>query len=152
VAEKAARRIDALIVHCSDSPDERDIGRAEIEEWHRTRFAGVDIDGVRVHVGYHYIIRRDGTVEVGRPEKYVGAHVAGHNANSIGICWIGRSHIDPRQKEALLTLLYALMNKYALTEKKVYGHKEFNPGKTCPNLDMNSIRYDLQVRQTGGLT
>jgi hypothetical protein len=147
-----SREIHRLVVHTSDSPDDRDIGFTEIDLWHKERFSGVVVGGIRIYCGYHFVIRRDGTIEIGRPESVVGAHVAGHNKDSIGICWIGRTQMDPRQREALLTLLDSLMRKYALSVKSVYGHRELAQGKTCPNIDMDGLRYDLQVRQIGGLT
>ncbi|MDO5643861.1 MAG: N-acetylmuramoyl-L-alanine amidase [Paracoccus sp. (in: a-proteobacteria)] len=75
------RAILKNVHHYSATYPDQDIGVAEIREMHRKR-------GWR-DVGYHYVIRRDGTIERGRPESKVGAHVAGHNATSIGICCIG---------------------------------------------------------------
>lgn len=126
------RVIDALIVHCSDSPNDRDIGVKEITQWHKER-------GFRT-CGYHYVIRRDGTVESGRDEFYIGAHVEGHNAHSIGICLVGRDAFDERQKVALVTLLKRLLEKYKLKPADVYGHHDFNPHKTCPNISTEVLR------------
>lgn len=64
----------------------------------------------------------------------VGAHVSGHNSNSIGICYIGglskeRESKDtrtPEQKESLLFLVKAL--KAAIpTVTKVAGHRDYSP-------------------------
>lgn len=126
------RVIDSLIVHCSDSPNDRDIGAKEITQWHKER-------GFRT-IGYHYVIRRDGTVENGRDEFYIGAHVEGHNAHSIGICLVGRDQFDEKQKAALVILLKRLMAKYKLTADDVYGHRDFNPHKTCPNIPTKTLR------------
>ncbi|MGL5514318.1 MAG: N-acetylmuramoyl-L-alanine amidase, partial [Sporomusa sp.] len=55
----------------------RDVSAAEIHGWHVLNgWAGI---------GYHYVVRRDGTIERGRPEKYVGAHAQGFNTGSLGI-------------------------------------------------------------------
>ena len=127
------RVIKKLIVHCSDSPDDRvTVDAAEIDRWHRERgFA---------KIGYHYVIKRDGTVEPGRREAEVGAHVAGHNSDSIGICLVGRSAFDLRQLASLSKLLSFLVLKYKLTASDVYGHRDFDKGKTCPNIETSLLR------------
>ena len=140
------REINKIIVHCTDSPDNMDIGFTEINQWHQERgFDGVlvGIDSHRVYCGYHYIIRRDGTTQVGRPDHYIGAHVKGYNKNSLGIVWVGKTLITPEQTATLMTLLRMLCMRYALGINEVYGHTELNPLKSCPNLDMDKIRLDL---------
>lgn len=137
------RQIELIVVHCSDSPDERDIGFKEINIWHRERFSGVMFGGVRVYCGYHYIVRKSGVIEVGRPEGVAGAHVKGHNQRSIGVCWAGRMILDPRQRAALIGLLRDLCNRYGLLSMQVVGHRELDPKKTCPNADMNLIRSEI---------
>jgi hypothetical protein len=72
---------DLIVVHCSATGPAADIGVAQITQWHKQR--GFDT------VGYHYVIRRNGTLETGRRESEIGAHVRGHNANSIGVCLAG---------------------------------------------------------------
>jgi N-acetylmuramoyl-L-alanine amidase len=112
-----------------------DIGAKEIRQWHKER-GWADI-------GYHYVIRRDGTVEKGRAEAKVGAHVAGHNKDSIGICLVGgidertlspEDNYTPEQWEALENLLHKLVQKYP--DANVIGHRDF-PGvaKACPCFD-----------------
>lgn len=145
-----ARRINLIIVHCSDSPDSMDIGLAEIEKWHSERFSGVVVDGHTIHCGYHYIVRRDGTVEVGRPESVIGAHCEGYNSRSIGICWVGRTKPGEKQMKMLIGIVRNLMLRYALTTDQVHGHCDFNKGKTCPNIDMDLFRRHLSA--TTGIT
>lgn len=77
----ASRPLQEIIVHCSATRPSQDIGAAEIRKWHLER--GFN------DIGYHYVIRRDGTVEKGRALNVVGAHCKGHNAYSIGICLVG---------------------------------------------------------------
>ena len=141
----ANRIINKIVVHCTDSPDEMDIGFTEIDDWHRARFDGVlvGIDAHRVYCGYHYIIRRDGTTQIGRPEHYMGAHVQGHNKESLGIVWVGRDEITADQWSTLLTLLRMLCLRYGLSTDDVYGHTELNPAKTCPNIKMDQVRLEL---------
>lgn len=143
-----SREINKIVVHCTDSPDTMDIGFNEINQWHQERgFDGVvvGIDSHRVYCGYHYIIRRDGLTQVGRPEHYVGAHVKGHNKNSIGIVWVGRNEITDEQMLTLMNLLRMLCFRYGLVETDVYGHGELFKGKTCPNLNMDDIRSSLKL-------
>lgn len=130
------REIDKIVIHCSDSPDSLDIGVREIRDWHKQRGWS--------DIGYHYVIRRNGTVESGRPFEIKGAHVRGHNEGSIGICWIGRDDIDDKQLVTLKKLVLAFTSKYKLdVTEDVYGHYELDSGKTCPNLDMIKFRAEL---------
>ena len=73
------KRTDFIAVHCSATRPSMDVGVKEIDQWHRAR-------GFSGGVGYHYVIRRDGTLEHGRAEAAVGAHVEGYNHNSVGVC------------------------------------------------------------------
>jgi N-acetylmuramoyl-L-alanine amidase len=144
----ANREITKIVVHCSDSPDHRDFGLVDIDRWHKERgFTGTDIgpDKPRIYCGYHYVIRRNGLVEVGRPEWAIGAHCHLHNYDSIGVCWIGRDKITTEQMISLMDLLKVIARKYALVSGRVHGHYEFNSGKTCPNLDMVKIRESLKI-------
>ena len=103
------RKIDLIIIHCSATPEGKDFTTADIDRWHRQRgFASI---------GYHFVIYRDGSVHHGRPLAQVGAHCQGHNAHSIGICYIGGLTADGKhpkdsrteeQKSALVALLRKL--------------------------------------------
>lgn len=134
------RKINKIILHCTDSPDTLDIGFKEINEWHKEN-GWLSKSGVSC--GYHYIIRRDGTVERGRPEKDVGSHCYGHNKTSIGVVWVGKDRLSMRQDIALRNLLRHLINKHKLDPSDIYGHKEFNDHKSCPNVDMNGVRWEV---------
>ena len=113
-----------------------DIGREEIDLWHRRR----GWNGV----GYHYIVRRDGRLEVGRGEEEAGAHCKGHNKDSIGICLVGGiqdgtkskavNDYTPKQWETLKQLVLELRGKYP--EANIVGHCDYEPRKTCPNFDV----------------
>jgi len=133
------RNIKKIVVHCTASPDNLDIGFKEIDQWHKDR-------GWR-GCGYHWIVRRDGTCEAGRPELEVGAHVKGHNADSIGIVWIGINSITEAQKKTLDRVIRGLLNAYNLSVEDVYGHYELFVGKTCPRLDMDKLRKSLRTEE-----
>ena len=75
------RTIKELIVHCSATPEGKDYSVNTIRQWHLQRGFS--------DIGYHYVIYRDGSIHTGRDESIIGAHCTGHNANSIGVCYIG---------------------------------------------------------------
>ena len=75
------RSIDKLIIHCSAVGPHQTSSAAQIDAWHRAK-------GWQM-IGYHYVIRRDGNIEVGRPADMIGAHTSGQNSNSLGICYEG---------------------------------------------------------------
>ena len=124
------RKIDEIIIHCSATPEGRDHSVADVTAWHRAR-------GFRT-IGYHYLVHIDGRVERGRPESEIGAHCLGHNARSIGVCYVGGLATDcktpkdtrtPEQRRMLRELVKGLQRKYR--GAKVYGHRDF-AAKACP--------------------
>ena len=127
------RKITDIIVHCSATPEGKSFTVADIDRWHRQRgFA---------QIGYHYVIYLDGSVHKGRPIELVGAHCQGHNAYSIGICYIGGLATDNKtpkdtrtteQKQAMLNLLKELRAKFPAA--KIHGHRDF-AAKACPSFD-----------------
>lgn len=127
------RTIDKIILHCAATREGKDYTVADITAWHKERgFATI---------GYHYVIYRDGSVYKGRPEEQMGAHVTGHNATSIGICYIGgldkngnpKDTRTPEQRSSLIELVNDLKARYP--NAKVYGHYEF-AAKACPCFDV----------------
>lgn len=130
------RKITEIIIHCSATPEGREVSVGEIDCWHRQR-------GFKC-VGYHYIVMLDGTVKRGRPVEQVGAHCTGHNRNSIGVCYIGGcdSKMRPKdtrtsaQRESLRQLVAELKREYP--EASVHGHREFS-AKACPSFDVKEL-------------
>jgi len=129
------RKIDEIIVHCSATPRGRKVTAKDIDRWHRER-------GFRC-IGYHYVIGIDGEVERGRAESEIGAHCRGHNARSIGVCYVGglsgdgKVALDTRtdaQRVALTELLMELRERYP--GARVYGHRDF-AAKECPCFDVH---------------
>lgn len=136
------RKITEIIVHCSDSPAGRDDRAADIRRWH------VDGNGWN-DIGYHYVVCLDGSVEAGRDPSFAGAHCTGHNAQSIGVCYVGGrdaktgKSADTRtdeQKRSLVLLLGYLRSKYP--DAKIYGHRDF-ARKACPCFDAKTEYQDL---------
>lgn len=121
------KKTDFLVVHCTATPEGKEFHRADIDRMHRQRgFNGI---------GYHYLVCLDGTVEVGRPEDAVGAHVTGHNLCSIGISYVGgvdakgkaKDTRTPAQKMALRKLLTELRKRHQ--NARIKGHRDFSPDK-----------------------
>ena len=140
------RTITLIVVHCSAVRPDQTSSVAQIDSWHRQR-------GFHLGVGYHYVIRRDGTIEPGRPEWMIGAHCKNHNAHSIGICYEGGLDIrgqpaDTRteaQKAAMRKLLEELHQRYP--RAFILGHRDLNPGKDCPCIkDVVHEYADLQPK------
>lgn len=131
------RPINKIILHCSATPEGKDFTVADIDKWHKARgWQGI---------GYHYVVYRDGSVHAGRSEDKVGAHTSGHNANSIGVCYIGGVASDSKtpkdtrtneQKVALRDLVAKLKAKYP--NATIHGHYEFT-AKACPSFKIKDL-------------
>ena len=125
------RIITLIVIHCSAVRPDQTSSVAQIDTWHRDR-------GFKFGVGYHYVVRRNGEIEAGRPEWLVGAHCVNHNKYSIGVCYEGGLNArgqpaDTRtleQKAALRTLLADLHRRYP--RAVIVGHHDLNPMKACP--------------------
>lgn len=127
---KRRKPTEYIIVHCSDTPPVLDYGVEEIRRWHREERGWTDI-------GYHYVIRRNGKVEVGRPKDTIGAHCLGLNDRSVGICLIGgKAGPDyyPVQYKALEELIRTLKVDYP--QAIIRGHNDFTSAKRCPCFDV----------------
>lgn len=127
---------DTIFVHCADTPPSMDIGWKEINQWHVK-------DRGWAAIGYHVVIRRDGTIEAGRPLNAVGAQVAGRNSTSVGVCLIGGkgpfAGMNPEKiftKEQLASLVVVLKElQETYKGAVVLGHRDADPGKQCPSFD-----------------
>ena len=145
-----ARSVTHIVIHCASTSPGWDIGVDEIRGLHCSdKTVDVPWDGRTekgfdwADVGYHYVIRRSGIVEPGRDEGRVGAHVYGHNRNSIGICLVGgvsspggpaEANFTKAQYGALEELVDELLWKYKAA--KVLGHRDFEGvSKACPSFN-----------------
>lgn len=134
------RKINLIIIHCTATIEGRDYTVSTIDSWHRQR--GFDC------IGYHYVIYRDGTVHTGRSTYKVGAHCKGHNANSIGVCYVGGVGKDgnpkdtrtPQQRDALVNLLMRLKRQFP--QAVIRGHRDF-AAKACPSFDATAEYADI---------
>lgn len=135
------RAINEIIVHCSATAEGKDFTVADIKKWHLARGFS--------DVGYHYVIYRDGTIHKGRDESKIGAHCTGHNAHSIGVCYIGGCASDgktpkdtrtEKQKTSLLSLLRELKKKYP--KASIHSHKDYT-NKACPSFDATKEYFSI---------
>ena len=140
------RQITLIVIHCSAVRPDQTSSAAQIDTWHRQR-------GFKLGIGYHYVVRRNGEIEPGRPEYMVGAHCQNHNAHSIGVCYEGGLDIrgqpaDTRtaeQKTTLRLLLEDLHRRYP--KALIVGHHDLNLHKACPCIpDVAKEYVELQPR------
>ena len=148
--KRSERKITEIILHCSATPDGKDYTVDDIRRWHKQRGYS--------DVGYHYIVYRNGILAQGRDVNIIGAHASGHNAHSIGICYIGDMNAENtrpedtrtlRQKGRLLSLLVDLRKLYP--NARIIGHRDLSEDKNgdgiiepsewmkaCPSFDATS--------------
>lgn len=157
-----ARAVTLLLVHCSATPSGQALRGAApvtIDAWHRARgfqrgvLARRGFNPDLTAIGYHFVIDLDGRVWTGRHVDEVGAHAAGHNAYSIGICLVGGAERDARyttdQWDALATLVRRLL-PMVRPGAAVLGHRDLSPDangnrviepsewlKTCPGFEVS---------------
>lgn len=139
--------VERLIIHCSDTPASMDIGADTIRDWH------VNLNGWS-DIGYHYVITRDGTIQLGRDldgdgnvEEEIGAHAYGYNKGSIGICMIGgrpSCNFTAAQWDSLEFLVTDILGRHNLPKSAVIGHNDVSD-KTCPNFDAKEWAKTLKI-------
>lgn len=143
------RQIKRIILHCSATKagqkvkvngKEKPVDAAVIKGWHVNSNGWADI-------GYHIVVTEAGKIEQGRPISQAGAHTSGHNADSIGICYVGgldatgKAH-DTRswqQTKALYAVVKYYMDIYGLTLADVHCHNEYS-SKACPCFQIDEFR------------
>ena len=119
-----SRAMDTIVIHCSATKENKDYTKEDIKKWHLQR-------GFK-DIGYHFIIKLDGTIEIGRSLNQIGAHVTNNNTGTIGICYIGgldskcksKDTRTDKQKESLLNLINLL--KENINIKEIKGHRDYS--------------------------
>lgn len=154
VLKKSRRIIKDLVIHCTASPEGRDLTVQDIRNMH--------LKNGWSDIGYHYVIDLNGNIHNGRDVDMIGAHVSGHNSHSIGIVYVGglgsngkgKDTRTPKQKEALVKLLLELREFYPTA--RICGHRDFskdlnNNGiiepnewiKECPSFEARTEYKDI---------
>ena len=127
-----SRIITGLVLHCSATKEGKDYSVKTIEKWHKKRGF--------TQIGYHFVVHPNGDIDLGRDMVLSGAHVSGHNAHTIGICYVGgldaagkaKDTRTPEQKGAIEWLLKALVAQIP-TISEIKGHRDFpRVSKECP--------------------
>ncbi|TYG34180.1 N-acetylmuramoyl-L-alanine amidase [Lonepinella koalarum] len=162
-----AIQINKIVIHCSATRNGKSFARngltaaQVIDSWHkqrgfkRTEANRKDFNPNLGSIGYHYVIDVDGTLLTGRKVGETGAHVKGHNLNSIGICLVGGITADGKPHgeytEQQWGVLYSLLTdlEQRFPHAKLYGHRDLSPDlnsdgtitpnewvKTCPCFDV----------------
>lgn len=166
------RKINGIIIHCAATPNGKDFRAKDIDAMHKARGFKRDTQASRnfnpdcKYIGYHYVITTDGHIEFGRGLEEVGAHVAGNNSQTIGICMIGTDKFTAEQWESLRTCIINLssiiqnkphatadgaLNAFKDMGISILGHRDFSPDhdkngiidfrdwlKTCPGFDVKN--------------
>lgn len=143
------RQIKRIVIHCSaiNEVPGRKLDTAEaIRKFHTDPVHpdGKTVDGVYGRgwrdIGYHRVIERDGSVKQGRDFDTMGAHVAGHNEDTIGICLIGEATglFTPVQIEALKVEVEHIQGSYGIPDSHVIGHRDLDSRKSCPGFHVQT--------------
>ena len=130
---KKIKEVRYIVVHCAATEADPTIGADVIRQWHLQK-GWLDI-------GYHWVIRTDGSIEDGRPHDRPGAHARGFNHISLGICLVGGkggvNNFTDDQFDALAGLVKGL--KVGNPDAEVIGHRDLpNVNKLCPSFDVRT--------------
>ena len=125
-------KTDMIVIHHTGNPTDDDLSANEINASHQAQGWTC--------IGYHYVIRKNGIVEEGRPHWTVGAHAYGENSHTIGIHMCGNFEIgEPtsEQIESLAMLLANICSDYGLPidREHIKGHRELMP-TACPGCNL----------------
>jgi hypothetical protein len=161
------REIKLIVIHCSASPNGNSLFRGSagtpgfmtpvqvIDGWHTQRGFHRSAEARRrmnpglEAIGYHFVVYTNGTTASGRDVEEIGAHVAGFNAKSVGVCMVGTDHFTPAQWAGLADTVKMLRSRYP--DARVCGHRDLSPDKdgdgkveprewlkTCPGFDVSA--------------
>jgi hypothetical protein len=135
------RSVNLIVIHCAATPNGKPFTAEDIDRWHAERgfkrdpkLIGYNQPNLK-SIGYHYVIYTGGAVTIGRGLEEIGAHAAGHNANSIGTCLIGTDKFTLAQWASLRANIRASRKRYP--GARVVGHRGLpNVSKSCPGFDV----------------
>lgn len=127
---------DMIVLHNTGAEEDTDTDADSIHNYH--------LSIGWVGIGYHFVIRKDGTIEKGRPEWAVGSHAYGENSHTIGIHLSGNFTIaEPTeaQVESCAMLIAYLCNKYGIptNRERIVGHCEVNDDTDCPGENLQAL-------------
>jgi hypothetical protein len=149
------RKWFGIVIHHTRS---HDVSIKEIEQWHK--------DQGWPHVGYHKLIRSDGSREDGCPLSIEGIHARGKNSTHIGValtgCFSGvppnhKTLIEPTSNQ-LITLkntLEELCDTFIISPLNIVRHHSLCPGDRLPleeiirglNVTLNLVDYRSKIKE-----
>lgn len=127
------RRIDTIVIHCSATRENKDYSFEQLKVDHKRR-------GFRT-VGYHFYIKKDGTVFKGRELEEIGAHAKGYNRFSVGICYEGGLDENGKPKDTrteaqkggildcINVVITAAQDDFQRGVKNIIGHRDLSEDK-----------------------
>lgn len=127
------RELKRIILHCTATRIGEELDVSQIDKWHRDRGFS--------EIGYHYVIYADGTIATGRDIRKKGAHVKGHNHDSVGVAYVGGldNNLVPQDTMTMqqeLTFLHLVNSlRVVFGDLSVHGHNEFS-NKACPSFEV----------------
>lgn len=149
---RAESRIDMIVIHCSATPNGKHIRALDIDAWHAARKfkrdAKLAINSNLKHIGYHLFNNVGGAATAGRRYDETGAHAAGYNERSLGICQSGTDQFTLDQWALLKAQIEQLTEKFPRIQR-IVGHRDLSVDlngdgvitpnewmKTCPGFDV----------------
>tara|TARA_R110000824_G_scaffold381519_1_gene574302 strand:+ start:1366 stop:1770 length:405 start_codon:yes stop_codon:yes gene_type:complete len=131
------RKIDEVIIHCSATTE--------------------DDDGSIKTNGYHYVVRRDGQVDTGRPIDKMGAHISTKNNSTIHICYIGGVEQDGKTpkdtlndlQESAIKRLYISLCSVLNKHLNLSGHNEGSESEYCPSFNVQEKFSSIHTEVIG---
>ena len=153
---KRTRDITEMVIHWTETFTNKNIGSEEIDSIQK------DLGGKGI--GYHYVIRRDGSLQRGRPLNIEGEHASinGHNEYSIGIVFVGGLNCssetpNPEQYLSSASLTRAQMNTFydvcsafynAYPGGQIIGHNDIDVTVSDPGFDVRDYVFDVFNKKT----
>ena len=136
------RKIDRIVIHCTATKPGHDVDISDVREWHVKGNGWTD-------VGYHYVIKLDGTIQNGRPVRKMGAGVKGHNRDTIHVAYVGgcdntgqpANTMNTAQMGAIYEICTALGRVFGALE--LIGHNDLTDEKACPSYNVRETMGEL---------
>lgn len=137
-----------IILHCSATKDSGTVSWQAIRIYHTT-----DPGHLWSDIGYHFgieLVNNHYEILMGRVPDKMGSHCRGQNYDSLGICFVGDFDQVPPMHGPLtlgLRLVSSLCRVLHIPREMVFGHREFDPKKTCPGLkfDLDGFRNAIEL-------
>lgn len=140
-------KTNKIVLHHSLTKD------GKVVDWNAIKKYHIEVNKWE-DIGYHFGIEKindEYQILVGRGLHLVGAHTEGWNAMSIGICFVGNYDIEQPEESMLILavekLIIPLMYIFDISINSIYGHRDFNPQKTCPGKLFSIDRVKLLIKE-----